>query len=150
MIKFIVIFLTLFLFLSFFELTPLNNFLAEQSAKVLNLSYDQNVIFTNEVNFIVTNFCTGLVSVAILAGIIFSFKKPIFINKLILFILGSLILIVSNFFRIIFVMIMSEIGFDAESIHVFTWFLMSLLIIIFWFYTNKFLLGYKNLSDLIN
>lgn len=148
--KFLLIFLTLFFIIEIINLSFLNNFLSEKVAKIFNLNYAENIIFGGEVNFIITNFCTGLVSISILAGIIFSFKKPIMTNKIIFFVLGALILLIANFFRIIFVILMASVGFDAELVHTITWFLMSFIILVFWFYGNKKLLGYKNLNQLIN
>lgn len=136
--------------IEFLDLIIINNFLAEYSAKFFGLSYSNNIIFVNGINFIVTNFCTGFVSVAILFSVIFSFNKPTIYNKTIIFVLGALILLVFNFFRIIFVIKMALIGFDAELVHTITWFIMSFLILIFWYYINKKVLGYKNLNKLVN
>jgi len=149
-IKFFLLFVILFLLISFSNLTFLNNFFAEYSAKIFGLEYFSNIIFGENINFVITNFCTGLVSVAILFSIIFAFKKPILINKSIIFVLGALILLIFNFFRILFVIFMAKIGFDAELIHSITWFVMSFLILFFWFYVNKLLLGYKKLNELLS
>lgn len=148
-IKFFLLFSILFLLIEFTNLNFLNNFLAEYSAKFFGLDYFSNIIFGENINFVVTNLCTGLVSVAILFSIIFAFKKPSNINKIIIFVLGALILLISNFFRILFVIFMAKNGFDAELVHSITWFIMSFLILIFWFYVNKLLLGYKKLNQLL-
>lgn len=148
--KFCLIFFTLFFIIEIMDLSFLNNFLAEKVAKIFGLEYFENIIFGNGINFLITNLCTGLVSISILAGIIFSFKKPIIENKIIFFVLGALILLIANFFRIIFVIFIANLGFDAELVHTITWFLMSGIIILIWFYGNKKLLGYKKLNQLIN
>jgi exosortase/archaeosortase family protein len=145
-----VIFFVLFFLIEIINLSFYNNFLAEYTAKFFGFNYEGNKIFFENITFVVTNLCSGLVSIAVFAGIIFSFKKPIIKNKIILFVLFSLVLIIINFFRILFILWASILGFDPELVHIVTWYLMSGIILFFWYYSMKVLLSYKKLNELIN
>jgi hypothetical protein len=40
-------------------------------------------------------------------------------------------------------------GFDAELVHMATWFLMSAIVLVIWYYGTKKLAGIKEFSDLL-
>lgn len=90
----------------------------------MSLPYNSNVIFAGK-NFIITNICTGLTTVSILAATIFSMRKPQLKNKVVLFLFGSIIILLVNIPRIILVIYSHLYGFDSELVHVLTWFVMS-------------------------
>lgn len=147
--KFFLVFSILFILIEIFPLDFFNNFLTQITASLVGLSYLENKIFFENTTFIVTNLCSGMVSIAIFAGLVFGFKRPILINKIIIFILVSLVLLIVNIFRIIFILIMSINGFDPEFIHQITWYFMSLLILIFWYFSIKKLTIYKKFNELL-
>lgn len=149
LIKFFIIFTILFFLIEILPLSFYNNFLAQITASPLGLNYLQNKIFFENTTFIVTNLCSGLISITIFAGLIFGFKNPVLINKIIIFLLISLILLIVNIFRIFFILIMSINGFDPEFIHEVTWYLMSLLILILWYFSIKKLTIYKKFNELL-
>ena len=148
-IKFFAIFFVLLFLIRILNLSFFTNFLAFFSASVLSLSFVQSSVFVGESIFVVTNECLGLVSGAILASILFSLKKPVLREKILLFILGFLVLLVINVPRVILVLFAAKSGFDANLVHMITWFIMSAIIILLWCYETKILLRINDFLELI-
>jgi len=146
--KFFVIFAVLNILIELADLSFLTNFIASVSASFLNAQYLHNIVFVKNF-FIITNSCTGFVSASILASIIFALKKPKLKKKIILFLLGTAVLLIVNIPRIIFVLYMSKIGFNAELIHEMTWFLMSAVVLAIWYYGTKRIEGIKEFNELL-
>lgn len=144
-IKFFIIFFLLSFIIDRADLSFVNNYLAFLVASIMSLPYQGNIIFSGK-NFLITNMCTGLTTVSILAATIFSMRKPLLKNKLILFLVGSILIFLINIPRIMLVIYSEIFGFDSEIVHTFTWFIMSgvvLLIILFGlkFYYKKDLIS---------
>ena len=147
--KFFVIFFLLSQLVELIDLSFLTNFLAKVSASFLGLDFLANQIFIDGAVFIVTNSCTGLISASILGAIIFALKKPSMFNKFKLFLFGTLLLLVVNVFRIIFILYFAKIGLDANLIHELTWYLMSGIIILIWYYCMEKVYEIKNFNLLV-
>ncbi|MFA5125734.1 MAG: hypothetical protein WC462_01900 [archaeon] len=146
--KFFIIFAVLNILIELADLSFLTNFIASISASFLNAQYLHNVVFVKSF-FIITNSCTGFVSASILASIIFALRKPALKKKIILFLLGTAVLLIVNIPRIIFVLYMSKIGFNAELMHEMTWFLMSAIVLAIWYYGTKRVEGIKEFNELL-
>lgn len=149
LLKFFIIFLILDFLIIVSNLSFYNSFLAFITGSFSGLKVLGNNIFLNNHIFIIDNSCTGLVSVAMLAGLIFPLKKIIFFEKIRFFIFGSVLLLLFNIFRIIFVLYSAKIGFDADFIHILTWFLMSFIVIFIWFFVLKNFFKIKDFSKII-
>ncbi len=150
LIKFFAIFFVLSNLINILDLTFLLNIITKISANYLSLQFAGNQIFVNTSVFIVTNSCTGLVSTAILAAVIFALKKPKIRQKLKLFIFGTLLLLVINVPRIILILFVAKVGsIDPDLVHTLTWFLMSFLILIIWYFGTKSVTKIKDFSELL-
>jgi exosortase/archaeosortase family protein len=148
LVKFFVIFFAFSYFIETIDTSFLQNFITFISASYLGLTFFENTVFMGTQTFVVTEFCTGLLSAGILATIIFSLKKPVLLNKVILFVFGTVLLLLINIPRIMLVLISAKFGLDAELVHTFTWFIMSAVIIAIWYYGMKSF-GIKNFNELL-
>lgn len=148
-VKFFVIYLVLSTLVGLVDLSFLTNGITKISAEYLGLTYSESKIFVNSGEFIVGNSCTGLVSASILIAIIFALKKPSDKKKVLLAALGTLILLIMNIPRVMLVLFAAQIGFDPELVHMLTWFLMSAIILIVWYYGLKEITKVKDLSELV-
>ncbi|MFA6268381.1 MAG: hypothetical protein WCW13_06670 [archaeon] len=149
LIKFTIIFLVLTIIIENADLSFLTQFIASLVAPVLGLTNTANIIGVGGLNFLITNSCTGLVSASILASVIFALKKPSLLKKAGLFTAGLVLLLIINIPRIMLVLFAAQIGFDSELVHEITWFLMSALILIIWYYGTKRILKKEEFSELI-
>jgi exosortase/archaeosortase family protein len=155
LLKFFVIFTILSTIINLLDLTMLNSWLAYISATYTTfiighgLFVLDNVIFLNGNKFIVTNSCTGLVSASILASVIFSLKKPEIKKKIVLVLIGTIILLFFNLPRLMLVLLSPKAGFDADLIHIFTWYIMSGLILLIWYYGTKRFTNIDDFSELL-
>ncbi|MDD4250813.1 MAG: hypothetical protein PHX27_01320 [Candidatus ainarchaeum sp.] len=126
-----------------------NSFLAFITGSYLGFFVTGNIILVNGSKFIIDNACTGFVSIAMLAGITFPLKTD-FLIKLKFFIFSTLLLLIINIFRIIFILISGLIGFNVELIHVLTWFIMSGIVLWLWLNIGlKKMFNKKEIIDLI-
>ena len=148
LIKFFIIFLILSQIIELINLSFLTNFITFISASYLGLGFARSIIFVNGANFIVTNSCTGLVSGAILISLLFAGKKPAIEKKLALTLFGICFLLLVNIPRVMIVLLFAKVGFDAELVHTLTWFVMSGIVLLLWYYGNK-AIGIKNFNELI-
>lgn len=135
--KFFAIFLVLTFIINIADLSFFNQKAAQITADLNGLQSYQNAVFFEEKVFFVTNNCLGLLTASILAGLIFSFKKPVFKKKLGLFISGFLLIIVVNVFRLWLVLFLAKKGFDVEFVHTLTWFFMSAIVLMIWYFGSK-------------
>lgn len=149
LVKFFVIFAVAQTLIEFAPLAPLNNTITEISASALGLESLRSDVVVGEGVFSVTNSCTGLVSVSILGAIIFSLRKPRLRKKLALFLAGAIIIMLINIPRIMLVLFAAKIGFNAELVHELTWFLMSAIILIIWYYGTKRMEKIKEFRELL-
>jgi exosortase/archaeosortase family protein len=148
LIKFFIIFFILSTLVGFVDLSFFTNYLTFLVGKMAGAVFVGNVIFVEEASFVVSNYCTGLMSASILAAIIFALKKPELREKIILFLFGLCLLLVINVPRLLLVVVAAQSGFDAELVHSITWFIMSALILAIWYYGTK-TLAKKEFSGLL-
>ncbi|MCX6800993.1 MAG: archaeosortase/exosortase family protein [Candidatus Diapherotrites archaeon] len=147
-------FFLLFAFFSYaiekINLSALNTYIAGITAAIAALPFSGNeIIIPNGEKFIITNLCTGLLSGSILFSIIFSLKRPAMKKKIITFLAGLAVLLLANIPRISIVLVAAKSGFDAELVHTTSWFLMSGLVVLLWYYGTKKIAGIKNFNELI-
>ncbi len=149
LIKFFLIFFILNTIISFLDFQWLNNFVAVVVATISFSTSISSIVFVGQQQFIITNYCLGFVSIAMLAALIFSLSKPDIRKKFVVFVLGAIILFILNIFRIVMVLFSAKIGFDAQLMHTLSWFLMSAFVLLIWFYLMLFFSKKKMLSDLL-
>ncbi|MBN1940701.1 MAG: exosortase/archaeosortase family protein [Candidatus Diapherotrites archaeon] len=154
-IIFIIKFFAVFLILQFLILTlpiePLKNFIASTEAGALGMQSAGSTIFFDSHKFEVTENCTGLLSGAILAAVIFSLRKPDLRKKFSFALIGALGLFLLNFPRI-YAVLWAAKAFNPESaelLHEITWITTALFVIIIWYFGTKKILGIKNFGELI-
>jgi exosortase/archaeosortase family protein len=148
-IKFFLIFFILEAIINALDLSPLNNFLTQTACGFFKLSCVENIVVLKEQIFLITNSCTGLVSASILAAVIFSLKKPSIGKKFILLLAGTIVLLLANIPRILLVIYSALNGFDAELMHTITWFVMSAIILLIWYYGTKKITKIKEFGELL-
>jgi exosortase/archaeosortase family protein len=149
LIKFFAIFFILTTLVELLDLLFFTEWLAFISAMPFKVNVVSNLVFVNGENFLVTNSCTGLVSASILAAIIFSLKKPLIKQKILLFLFGMGILLVLNIPRLMLVLWSASVGLDAELVHIITWFFMSIFILIIWYFGTKRIAKINDFSELL-
>ena len=148
LLKFFIIFFVISTMIEFLDLTFLREFITYISASYVGVAFSGSVVSIGLTKFIVVNSCTGLVSGAILIALIFAGRKPIPQKKLILTVFGLCLLLIVNIPRVMLILISAKMGLDAELVHIITWFFMSALVILVWYYGNK-ALGINNFNELI-
>lgn len=147
--KFFAIYFVLQYLIELANLSALNYFIAYASASLLGLGYGGNMIFVAGQIFTVTNFCTGLVSASVLAAIVFSLRKPKIKKKAMLFLGGLVLLMLINIPRVSLVLYSASVGVDAELVHTFTWFIMSIAVLLIWYYGTKRVARVRDFSELV-
>jgi exosortase/archaeosortase family protein len=137
--KFFALFLILQAIVLVVDLNWLQNAIAAGISSQSGTEYAGKFVNVKEGVFEITPSCTGLVSAAILAAVVFSLKKPGLKNKTALFLAGTAILFVLNYFRVLLVVVAGrDFGIGvAEILHVVSWFVMSAGIIIVWYWFTK-------------
>ena len=147
--KFFVIFAILTIIIELLDLSMFTSWLASICAVPFGLEVQGNAIMINGQQFAVTNACTGLMSASILAAVIFALKKPELEKKMTIFIVGLVVLLVANIPRIMLVLWTATLGLDAGLVHTLTWFLMSALILLLWYYGTKLYAKIDDFSELL-
>ncbi len=147
--KFFGLFIILEAIINLIDLSILTNFIAKIVATFFNLPYLNSTIFVNSSTFVVTNSCTGLVSLAILTAITLPLKRMQLKKRVLVVAIGALFLLTLNIPRIGLVIYSGLIGFDAELVHEFTWFLMSAIILFVWYFGIKYIQKEEDFSKLI-
>ncbi len=151
LVKFFVIYSVLQTAIVLAPLDPLKEGIASFEARALGLEAEGNKIFFNGgIAEIVAN-CTGLMSISVLAAIVFSLKKPGFKKKVGLLAAGAALLFPLNLLRIYLVLITAT-AFELKtfgSIHTTTWFAMSAAILLFWYYLTKRVTKSKEFGHMI-
>ena len=151
LVKFFVIYSVLQTAILLAPLDPLKGGIASLEAGALGLESEGNKIyFKGGIAEIVAN-CTGLMSISVLAAIVFSLKKPAFKKKTGLFAVGAALLFPLNLLRVYFVLL-AAIAFELETfetIHTATWFAMSAAILLLWYYLTKKVTKAKEFGHMI-
>jgi len=136
---------------SIIQIAPMNFItwpIASFEASLLGLESEQNAVISGPITFVINNSCTGLVSISVLAAIVFSFKRPKLKKKLIIFIPCAIALFFINLLRVYMVLFFGvAVNHSlAEPVHVASWFIMSGAIIALWYEATKRFAGTKDLS----
>jgi len=139
LLKFFAIFAFAEILIFYVDFSALENFIAAQSASYFGLPWSGNAIFVPDGTFLITSSCTGLVSMSILAAIIFSLRKPKLEQKFGIFIAGAALLFILNYIRVFLVVGIGKYhGIAAGEIaHVISWFTTAALVLILWYYFTK-------------
>ncbi|MCX6804273.1 MAG: exosortase/archaeosortase family protein [Candidatus Diapherotrites archaeon] len=148
-IKFLIIFAIATIIVTSVDLSFINKAITSLSAGLVGLTYEGAALSIGNSAFLVTNSCTGLISAGILAGLIFASRNPKFKKKLALFIFGAVILVLVNIPRIALVLLAAKSGYNAELVHELTWFLMSAVVLVIWYYGIKHFGKINDFKELI-
>lgn len=149
--KFFLIYFALEFLILVLDFSILNNTLAAFEGQLLNLSVFQNKIIVPDGVFSIDNSCTGLVSAAILAAVVFSVKKPNLKTKFKLWLASAAILFVLNLFRLYAVLWTGkQYGVAvAETVHIVSWISTAAFILVVWFFLTKKIANVKHPSELV-
>lgn len=133
------------------DFSHLENAIAAFEAALFNLDVSGNAIFIENEIFLISSYCTGLVSAGILAGVVFAFRKPRIIRKISIFVSGLFVLMFINVVRVAVVLLAGkEFGIGAaELVHSLSWFAMCAVIILLWYYLTKRYYGFSGLQELV-
>lgn len=151
LVKFGVIFSVLHLLVWTVPTSFLQNWIAFLQAGFFNLPLTENTIFLNQKLILINPSCTGLISLSILAAIIFSLTKPELKKKIEIFVLAGIIMFFLNLLRIYFVL-WAGMNFGEELIgvlHEISWMTTALFIIILWYYFTKKITKVKEFNELL-
>ena len=151
LVKFFFIYAILQASILLIPLEPLQNSIAGFEASALGLKAIGNVIEYESHGFEIVANCTGLMSISVLAAIIFSLRKPDLKKKLLFFATGAIVLFPLNLVRIYLVIRAAMVlGVEfSETLHVLTWFTTSALILATWYYSTKKFVGVKEFNNLL-
>ncbi|MFA7133368.1 MAG: hypothetical protein WC122_00115 [archaeon] len=149
LVKFFIIFAILEFTIISIDLSFLTNLITSIIGVFLRIPYAKNTLFVNSTNFVITNSCTGLISLSILTAITLPLKRMVLEKRLLIILLGGALVLISNIPRIILVIYSGFFGFDTNFVHELTWFLMSGLIVVIWYYGLKLIQKEKDFSKLI-
>ena len=149
--KFVVIFSVLEFIIFNVDMSFLQFFITQTQANFFNLQFRNNLIFVKDGTFAIVPSCTGVVSGSILAGIVFSLKKPELKKKIGVFLAGLAALLFLNYFRIMFVIwVGKEYGLEiADWVHVVTWLFTAVFVIGAWFVVTKKVTGVKDFQGFL-
>lgn len=151
---FIAKFTAIFLFLEFIvfnNMVFIQEFIAQSQAQILGLESVGRFVFVKDGAFEIVPECTGIVSTSILAGIVFSLRKPELKKKLGIFFAGFLILLAVNYLRVMgIIWLGNEFGMGyAEIMHITSWFATSGIVLALWYYFTKKISGVKSFSGFL-
>lgn len=148
--RFFVIFLGLQVLILVADLSALENTIAKWEAAWINGTAVHNQIVLPTGRFEITPNCTGLVSAAILAGVVFGLPKPKLNQKMGLWIAGTIVLFVLNLIRIFVVLLIGKTyGVTAAQLaHEISWFATAVFILMVWLWFSKKIAGVKHVSEL--
>ncbi len=117
----------------------LENILASIVGNALHFPVLENQIAVGNDFFAITESCTGLASLSVWLAVVLPLKQPKGKTKLIWMVAGGIGLLIANVLRLL-VVLQSAQWFGAEFaqwVHLASWFAMSALIILFWFFALK-------------
>ncbi len=151
LLKFFIIFFFLQWLIFFLDISFIQKWVALIEGKFLGLPVQGILVFVGQQPFEISVNCTGLISAGILASIIFSLKKPGIKLKLATFFLGGIALFFANLVRVYFVLVFAQIFSvqAAELVHIISWFAMSVLILLLWYYSSKVFTGIKSFEGFL-
>ncbi len=123
------------------------NFYTQILGQIFQLETKGNILMAGNGTLSITKFCLGLFSVSLLGAAMFAAKpkntkswtkERQMAGHIKLFAIGSAILFAANFLRLSIVVFSAlKLGFDfADTLHVFSWFLMSALALGIWYFSQ--------------
>ncbi|MEM4598316.1 MAG: exosortase/archaeosortase family protein [Candidatus Diapherotrites archaeon] len=151
LIKFFLIYGTLQAIIYFADVSFITNWIASFEASLFQLESQGNAIRAGTAVFVINNSCTGLVSISVLAAIVFSFRKPSLREKIIVFLPCSAILFLVNLARV-YAVIYAGVHIShslVEPLHVGSWFVMSGAIVLLWYYGTKKIAKIRYFAELL-
>jgi len=151
LVKFTVIFSVLHYLVWTIPTEVLQNFIALFQSNLLGLNIQNNLLFLENQRVLINPSCTGLVSISIIAAIIFSLRKPEIKQKIQIFLVAGIIMFFLNLLRIYFVLWVG-INFGQELIgivHEISWMTTALFIIGLWYYFTKRITKIKEFNELL-
>jgi exosortase/archaeosortase family protein len=151
LLKFFIIYSVLQAAILISPIGPLKEGIALFEAGLLGLESEGNIITLNGSRAEIVANCTGLMSISVLAAIVFSLRKPAIKKKIGLFAVGAALLFPLNLLRI-YLVLLAAMAFDLEAfeaIHTTTWFGTSAAILILWYYLTKRVTKAKEFGNMI-
>ncbi len=151
LVKFVAIFAFFHALLFVLDISFLQNSIASLEAKAFGLASESNRIFFDDAVFLIVPSCTGLVSTIVLGAVIFSLKKPELKKKIIIFLTGSIALMLLNLIRVYFVL-WAGVNFNpkiTELTHIISWFFVAFLILFLWYYLTKKICKIKSFDNFL-
>ncbi len=149
--RFFIIFAVLQALVLAASLNSVEQAIALFEAKMLGLQSQGYIVFVGAERFSIDANCTGLLSTAVVAAIVFSLSKPELKKKLTIFFSAGLLLFALNIPRLYLVLwTAKEFGAAAaETVHVITWFSTAAFILLLWFFATKKIAKVKDFSQLL-
>ncbi|MCX8190324.1 MAG: exosortase/archaeosortase family protein [Candidatus Diapherotrites archaeon] len=151
LLKFFLIYGALQTIIYFADVAFVTNWIASFEASLFSLQSQGNTIRSGTVVFVINNSCTGLVSISVLAAIVFSFRRPSLKEKIMVFLPCSAILFLVNLARV-YAVIYAGVHINhnlVEPLHISSWFLMSGAIVILWYFGTKKFAKIKYFKELL-
>ncbi len=151
LVKFGVIFAVLHYLVWSIPTSFLQNWIALIQSNAFGLQLNENLLLLGKQKILINPSCTGLISISILAAIIFSLTKPELKKKLQIFLFASAIMFILNLLRIYFVL-WAGINFGTEYIgvlHEISWMTTAILIIGLWYYFTKKITQVTEFNELL-
>lgn len=138
-LRFLIIFTLVETFLYYFPPLFYQEWLAAQTAQLLNLEWKGISILVHGSVFTITSFCTGLTTWGVWLGLVGGFSLPAWNEKIRLAILGLGGVLILNTIRIIGIVYAGKLwGVGAaDALHTLTWFILSLLVLGTWITVMK-------------
>jgi len=139
LLKFFAVFLALQYLLVAFEPFFLESSLASFEAGLLGLKSEGNIIYISGNPFVVSPNCSGLLSAAVFAAIVFSLRKPGIKGKIVTAAIGAVSLFILNIGRL-YVVLASGKAYGvqfAETVHMLSWFFVFGAVIAIWYVLAK-------------
>ncbi len=149
--KFFLVFLVLQALLLAANLNFMERAIASVEAQALGVQSNGNIVFIGNNSYSIDANCTGLLSGAIIAAIVFSFRKPEIKQKIAIALSAGMLLFLLNIPRV-FVVLWTAKYFGAqaaETVHVTTWFSTAAFILLFWYFLTKKITKTRDFSKLL-
>ena len=132
-------------------LSGLQEWIAGIEAGLLGLEVSGSSILIGTDIFIISASCTGVVSAAVLAAVIFALKKPGMKLKLAMFAFGAVALLLLNLLRVYAVLLVA-VGWGtgaAELAHAVSWLGTAFLVLLVWYFATKKIMGTGNFAEML-
>ena len=143
LLRFFASFFVLQIFIWAVDTSFVENFYTQILGQIFQLETKGNILMTGNGTLNITKFCLGLFSVSLLGAAMFvakpeNTKSWTRTTQVKLFAIGSATLLAANFLRLSIVVFSAlKFGFGfADTLHVFSWFLMSAIAIGIWYFSQ--------------